>query len=212
MADAKKETAAEWVPRASLKPWRRNPRKNDLRISLADERELRWFLTEAEGALGLASNWEAAVNAAIPGRNKGSKPVSAARNFGVAKGRVAAASRLRWAAGIWERLPRSHRRTLAAVYGPGLTPEAQARWSWLDDGDRNAALLLVTAEREGVGRRTLLAFRAACTKVRASGEVVFKVRKKSLLAALHQEAEVALVQASRAWRLARQEYSHREEP
>lgn len=29
MADAKKETAAEWVPRASLKPWRRNPRKND---------------------------------------------------------------------------------------------------------------------------------------------------------------------------------------
>ena len=29
MADAKKEPAAEWVPRSSLKPWGRNPRKND---------------------------------------------------------------------------------------------------------------------------------------------------------------------------------------
>lgn len=184
----------------------------DLRISMHDERQLRWFLTEAEGALGLVSNWEAAVNAAIPGRNKGSKPVSAARNFGVAEARVKAASEARWVAGIWARLHRTHRRTLAAVYGPGLAPGAQDRWAWLDDGDRTAALLLVTAEREGVGRRTLLAFKAACTKVKASGEVVFKVRQKSLLATLHQEAEVALVQASRAWHLARQQYAHREEP
>lgn len=29
MADAKKELAAEWVPRTSLNPWGRNPRKND---------------------------------------------------------------------------------------------------------------------------------------------------------------------------------------
>lgn len=37
-----------------------------LRISFADERELRWLLCEAEGELGLVSNWEAAVNAAGP--------------------------------------------------------------------------------------------------------------------------------------------------
>lgn len=185
---------------------------SDLRISLADERELRWFLTEAEGALGLASNWEAAVNAAIPGRNKGSKPVSAARNFGVAEGRVAAASRLRWAAGIWERLPRSHRRTLAAVYGPGLTPEAQARWSWLDDGDRTAALLLVTAEREGLSRAELKAWLpvAKVKKTKDNPGRPGRALNRRALAALHQEAEVALVQASRAWRLARQEYAHRE--
>ena len=33
MADAKKETAAEWVPRGSVVPWKRNPRKNDAAVA-----------------------------------------------------------------------------------------------------------------------------------------------------------------------------------
>lgn len=186
----------------------------DLRISMHDERQLRWFLTEAEGALGLVSNWEAAVNAAIPGRNKGSKPVSAARNFGVAEARVKAASEARWVAWIWARLHRSHRRTLAAVYGPGLAPGAQERWAWLDDGDRTAALLLVTAERQGLTRAELRSWLpvAKVKKTKSTPRRPGRALNRRALATLHQEAEVALVQASRAWHLARQQYAHREEP
>jgi hypothetical protein len=179
----------------------------DLRLSPADVEALRWFLCEAEGALGLQSNWEAAVNAALPGRNKGSKPVSAARNFGVAEARVEAASRARWVARIWGRIGRTHRRTLEATYGPALAPGAAARWGWLADGDRSAPLLLVTAERQGLTRADLRGW-LPVVKVKATADHPGRPGRglnRKALGELHEEAEVALVLASRAWRQARQE-------
>ena len=56
-----------------------------LRLHPNDERELRWFFQQSEGALGLRSGHESLVNACLGGRNKGSKPVGAARQFQVAQ-------------------------------------------------------------------------------------------------------------------------------
>jgi hypothetical protein len=127
----------------------------------AEQRELRWFFQSADGALGASSNFWAVINAGMGGRNKGSKPVSAARAFQVSHKRHLAAARARDVGLRLAQIDPYHQRTLAAAYGPGLPRRLAPDWRELSQAAGiEAPLLLLTCCREGVARAKLLGHEA----------------------------------------------------
>ena len=119
-----------------------------LRLHPRDEAELRWFFQQAEGELGLQSSHATLIHACLGGRNKGSKPVSAARQFEVAEHRLKAAERARVIARRLAACPQRERRTLAAAYGGVSLPRrTRADWTRLDTRGLSAELVYVTARR-----------------------------------------------------------------
>lgn len=170
------------------------------RLSGRDEQQLRWYWQASERELGGRSNFEAVVQAAIPGRNWGSKPVAAARAVAGVSVYLGGVSDTREIEDRLGQVGRTHRRTLAAVYGPGLPPQAEATWGWLAfDLYLTAPLLLVTAERCEIGRSTLKAWRAD----NLTKKGLCKPRHGSLLLTLRQEADIALAVAAQAYSEAR---------
>lgn len=172
-----------------------------LRLQPRLEVELRWFLCESEGALGLRSSFGAqlARAEAAPGRNRGSKPLGAAVAAEWTDAQLAAVDRARRVEQRLASLTRPQQRVLWAAYGPGLPREAERAWVWLSapGSGLSVALLLLVAGRQGVGRRELRAWRE---QIHGTGEGRIEGRKK--LDGLRQDAEVALVRAGRGYEAA----------
>jgi hypothetical protein len=124
---------------------------SSLRLHPQAERELRWYFTQAEGALGLHSNHEAVVNACLGGRNKGSKPVGAARAVSYNQHQLDAADDARRVARRLSAVSARDRRTLQAAYGGlSLPRRTLADWLALAPLGVAASLLYVAARRRGV--------------------------------------------------------------
>ena len=158
-----------------------------LRLHPRDEAELRWFFQQAEGELGLQSSHAALVNACLGGRNKGSKPVGAARQFEVAEHRLKAAETARRVARRLGAISPRDLRTLAAAYGGVSLPRrTRADWTRLDTRGLSAELVYVTARR---GRVPLADLRG--------------VAGRQALSKLCGQARVDLAVASSAYEVAR---------
>jgi hypothetical protein len=173
-----------------------------LRLRPVLEAELRWYLCESEGALGLRSSFGAqlARAEAAPGRNKGSKPLGAAVAAEWTDAQLAAVDRARCVEQRLASLSQPQQRALAAAYGPGLPREAERAWVWLaaPGSGLSVALLLLVAGRQHLGRRELRAWREQLHGKDNGARV--EGRKK--LASLRQDAEVALVRAGRGYEAA----------
>lgn len=122
-----------------------------LRLHPRDEADLRWLYEDSAGELGLRSNHETVVNACQGGRNRGSKPVSAARAFGVSDRQHGAAERARRITRRLEQLSQRDQRTLAAAYGGVVLPRAtHDDWRALCPAGITPPLLMVAARRQQV--------------------------------------------------------------
>jgi len=176
-----------------------------LRLAPRLEADLRWYLCESEGALGLRSSFGAqlARAEAAPGRNKGSKPLGAAQAAEWTDAQLAAVDRARRVEQRLGALTRPQQRVLAAAYGPGLPREAERAWSWLSapGSGLSVVLLLLVAGRQHLGRRELRAWHEAIRGDKGAA----KVEAGKKLAALRQDAEVALVRAGRGYEAAGRE-------
>lgn len=122
----------------------------DLCLHPAEAALLRWFFQRADGELGLQSNHEAVVNACLGGRNKGSKPVSAARQFAVAESRLKAADKARLVARRLDACSPRDRRTLAAAFGGPLPRRIARDWERLTPLGMAPALLYLAARRRRI--------------------------------------------------------------
>lgn len=159
-----------------------------LRLHPNDERELRWFFQQSEGALGLRSGHESLVNACLGGKNKGSKPVGAARQFQVAQRQLEAADRARRIAHRLSAIAPRDLRTLAAAYGGPLPRRIGAPWVKLAGFEIAPALLYLAARRRK--------FSLAQLEERGSAG-------KAALRLLIGQARVALAVASTAYEVVR---------
>lgn len=172
----------------------------DANLDPRDERELRWFLCESDGALGLRSSMGAqlARAEAAPGRNRGSKPLGQAVAAEWTEAQLAAVDRARRVERRLASLTRPQQRVLVAAYGPPLPPGGEETWGWLSPSFRSRLRplsLLLVAERQGITRAALKAWHKAI--LGDSAEVKAEAKKK--LEVLRQDAEVALVRACRGY-------------
>lgn len=129
------------------------------RLNPTDAGNIGWYCLESPGDLGLKSNLGPMLDNLQQGsrRHKGSKPVI--RHSYDLGSHSDEADLARLIGQRLERLDPVDRRTLVAAYGSELTDAARERWGWLLDGcpfeGLTLQLLLITAERLGVGRRQL---------------------------------------------------------
>lgn len=164
-----------------------------LRLSPADEGDVRWLFCEASGDMGLRSSLGPMIDRLRLGSraHRGSVPMGSVEGAeGPGEHAVAAVERWRRVAGRLGKLSRCDQRTFEAFYGVGL-PRRQVLA--LGDLGAWAALVLLTAEREGIGRRDVA---SACAG--AKGQAGAKGRV--LLSAMKRAAEAALARACRAYR------------
>lgn len=172
-----------------------------IRLHPALEAELRWYLCESEGALGLHSSFGAqlARAEAAPGRNKGSKPLGAAQAAEWTDAQIASVDRARRVEKRLASLTRPQQRVLCAAFGPGLPRMGERAWDWLSapGSGLSVALLLLVAGRQHLGRRELRAWREA-----SHGTGAERTEGQKRLAGLRQDASVALVRACRGYEAA----------
>lgn len=152
---------------------------------------LRWYYCEAEGELGLRSNFGDQLERAhsAGGRNRGSKPLGAAHALGVTDRQLDAASAVREIEDRLHSLPRAMRLTLEAAFGPGLPAVSRRELSWLGTGGLSSSVVLLLAHRRRLARKTLDTFR--------------KAEHRPRLDALRLAARLAVVQAVQAYQSAR---------
>lgn len=88
---------------------------------------------------------------------------------------------------------------LAAAYGASLPRVAERSWSWLSapGSGLSVALLLLVAKRQGLSRKTLEGWHKA-----SQGTGPGRADAQRRIAALRQDAEVALARASHGYRAA----------
>ena len=135
-----------------------------LRLHPRDEAELRWYFQCAEGELGLRSSFDTIISAAQGGKNKGSKPVGAARKFAISVGQHNAAEKARRVERRLTAMTARDRRTLAAAYGGLVLPRAAfADFEKIAPPGIAPALLFIVAKRRVVeqAKRAAVAARAA---------------------------------------------------
>ena len=161
-----------------------------LRLSPAAEADLRWYLCDAEGALGLRSNFGAQLDRALAagGRNRGSKPLGAAVAAGVSDEQLAAVERARRVRARLATLPAPLRATLVAAFGPGLPRVPRRDWSWLETPTLSVTLLLLVASRKRLTRAALAALKGSP-----------KADDRARLEALRAAASMALIQAGQVY-------------
>jgi hypothetical protein len=165
-----------------------------LRLSPFDEAELRWLFCEAEGDMGLQSGLGPMIERQRLGMraHKASVPLGSIEGAeGPSQRQIDAVDRWRQVTGRLAQLPRQHRRTLESHYGVGL-PRAQL--VGLRDLGTWVGLLLLTAERQGVSRRSVEDACVGALHDDGKGE-----KPKALLVTLRRAAEAALVRASKAY-------------
>jgi hypothetical protein len=136
-----------------------------LRLSWLDAANVRWYCLEAAGDLGLKSNLGPMLDNLEMGsqRHKGSKPVI--RAFYDLGSHAHEADTARLVEQRLAQLDPVDRRTLVAAYGTELPDKAAEHWRWLVEecpiSGLTIPLLLVTAERLGIGRRQLRSWHEA---------------------------------------------------
>jgi hypothetical protein len=157
---------------------------------LATAFRLRWYYCEAEGALGMRSNFGDQLERAraAGGRNRGSKPLGAAQAIEVTDHQLEAAAAVREIEARLRSLPRALRATLEAAFGPGLPAVARRDLSWLGTSTVPASVVLLLAGRRRIARKTL-------DKMRRDN----KPEDKARLEALRLAARLALTQAVLAY-------------
>jgi len=165
-----------------------------LRLKPVDEVDLRWLWCEAEGAMGLRSGLGPMIERARLGssRHRASVPMGSVEGAeGPGEHQIEAVERWRRVTARLARVSRAHQRTLEAHYGVGL-PRGQL--AGLRDLREWTGLLVLTAERAGLGRRGLEDLCVGVLHTDDKGE-----KPKAQLASLRRSAEAALVKASRAY-------------
>lgn len=165
----------------------------DTRLDPLDEADLRWFYNDAEGLMGLRSSLGPMLDRLAEGR------VSAVQSGTPDLSEVAyhAATRAKKIQRALDALEPRHRVTLRAALGPGLPAAGAAPWEPLRTGTLSVSLVLLTAQRHHVTRDTL---RTWLRDQRTSGHAADQAAALAGLATLRQEATVALVGASAAYR------------
>jgi hypothetical protein len=166
---------------------------DDLRLLPDDETDLRWLFCQSDGELGLRSWLGGMIDRHNAGTtaHKGSVALGL-EGDGADQRQAEAAERAGRIQARLRALPRAHQRVLFAHYGPGLPPMHQRPLAALDDW---ATLVLLIAERAGVGRRELEGLCLHSLLPEAE-----RPEAKRRLDDLRRRAEVALVQACRAYR------------
>lgn len=165
----------------------------DTRLDPLDEADLIWLYNDAEWLMGLRSSLGPMLDRLSEGR------VSAVQSGTPDLSEVAyhAATRAKKITRILDALEPRHRVTLRAALGPGQPAAGAAEWAPLRAGTLSVSLVLLTAQRHHVARDTL---REWLRKQKASGHADDQAAAVAGLANLRQEARIALVGASAAYR------------
>lgn len=170
----------------------------DTRLDPLDEADLRWLFCDAEGQMGLRSSLGPMLDRLAEGR------VSAvqAGTPDLAESAYLAATRAKRIQRVLSTLETRHQTTLRAALGPGLPAAGAAEWEPLRTGVLSVSLVLLTAQRHHVTRETL---REWLRKQKASGHAADQAAAVTGLTNLRQEAAIAMVGASAAYRDAARE-------
>lgn len=170
----------------------------DLRLPPRLEAELRWVFTEADGDIGLRSNFGAMVGLLEIGARSGSSQPLA---YEIDTDRIEAAAAERRIRRALDEIGRTNAQVLRVQYGPGRAPELQAFGSL-------AGLALFTdaairAHRDSQTTRELPDWLARLSDRVAKKKGAADPRERMMVGEIRREAEMLLARASGAYLKAR---------
>jgi len=169
----------------------------------ADEADLRWFFTQADGVMGLQSNMHAQVARIMLGAQ-----VTTSWNpndESIDQDQVGAASRYRRISEVVHRLSRDHQETLRVVFGISNTLPLAARRALSELGELAHLAGMTGPAQLACGRRgTPVALAHLVTLVhQAAGGGQKRVAARATLDAIIESARYRFVDAATAYRDAR---------